>query len=67
MGKRAKTSEPHRHATLVNTIYAGAVICAFFIFITPDRVSSLFVALSIALPLVAYVIDVINTNTEEKR
>lgn len=59
--------KPHRYTTLVNTIYAGAVICAFLIFFTPGRVSSLFVALSSALPLVAYVIDVIHSTSEEKK
>jgi hypothetical protein len=69
MSKRERNR--HRYTGLVHTLYGIAVLCALVYGVLllgdfPERWASLAFALSSSLPLAAFVIDAVNTETPEE-
>lgn len=55
-----KRADKHRYSTLVNVLYALAVLSILAWFVLPDRPAALAFILAHALPLVAFGIDIWN-------
>lgn len=55
-----KRADKHRYSTLVNALYALAVLSILAWVVLPDRLAALAFTLAHALPLVAFGIDIWN-------